>query len=68
MVGYDVTRPSLSKARYTKIPDYHRVRSLRDLNPAFTTKTVSPRPNHDVPPTHRGASPDELMGQTENRE
>ncbi|MGM9799769.1 MAG: hypothetical protein ACI30M_03695 [Muribaculaceae bacterium] len=30
-------RPSLSKARYAKIPDYHRVRSLRDLNPAFTT-------------------------------
>ncbi|MGM9799766.1 MAG: hypothetical protein ACI30M_03680 [Muribaculaceae bacterium] len=30
-------RPSLSKARYTRMPDYHRVRSLRDLNPAFTT-------------------------------
>ena len=33
----DVSRPSLSKARYKDSLDYHRVRSLRDLNPAFTT-------------------------------
>ena len=35
--GLDVSRPSLSKARYKDSLDYHRVRSLRDLNPAFTT-------------------------------
>ena len=35
--GMDVSRPSLSKARYKDRLDYHRVRSLRDLNTAFTT-------------------------------
>ncbi|MGN1173544.1 MAG: hypothetical protein ACI4SO_07135, partial [Muribaculaceae bacterium] len=34
--GGDVSRPSLSKARYVDGLEYHRVRSLRDLNPAFT--------------------------------
>ena len=31
--GLDVSRPSLSKARYKDSLDYHRVRSLRDLAP-----------------------------------
>ena len=35
--GMCASQPSLYKARYTKKPDYHRVRSRRDLNPAFTT-------------------------------
>ncbi|MGN1172180.1 MAG: hypothetical protein ACI4SO_00170 [Muribaculaceae bacterium] len=33
----DVSRPSLSKARCVDSLDYHRVRSLRDLNPALIT-------------------------------
>ena len=36
--GMCASQPSLYKARYTKMSDYHRVRSRRDLNPAFTTK------------------------------
>ena len=31
--GMCASQPSLYKARYTKIPYYHRVRSLRDLAP-----------------------------------
>ena len=31
--GMDISRPSLSKARYKDGLDYHRVRSLRDLAP-----------------------------------
>ena len=51
----DVSRPSLSKARYKDRLDYHRVRSLRDLNPAFTTN----RSLRDLAPRclrHNGAS------------